>query len=374
MGIYFHIPFCKKACHYCDFHFSTSLKYKEELVQAMVQEIRLRKQEISNQTITTIYFGGGTPSLLSVVEINLLINTISEYNHLGHLQEITLEANPDDVDESFINNLRQTPVNRFSVGVQSFFNEDLLWMNRSHSAEQAVQAIKRLQQAGFPNLNIDLIYGSPTTTNEMWIENVEFWDKLNIPHLSAYALTVENSTALHSMIKQGKTKAPSDETTSFQFNFLMEYAKENGIDHYEISNFCKQNHYSQHNTNYWFNKAYVGIGPSAHSYNGSNIRRWNVANNIKYIEAVTKNQLFYEQEQLSETDQINEFILTRLRTKWGIEQKEFSARYGKDYWNKLLPAFEELEAKNMVIDHGNQYSLSQKGKHFADGIASDLFF
>ena len=344
------------------------------MVAAMLQEIQHRKNEIQEQPITTIYFGGGTPSLLSAEEINRFILQLAKYNSLQHLKEITLEVNPDDISSSYIKDLRTTNINRLSIGVQSFFNQDLLWMNRSHSARQAVESIRLLQEAGYTNLNIDLIYGSPTTSNEMWIENVESWDKLNIPHLSAYALTVEQNTALHRMIKKGVTRPPADEKTSFQFDFLMEYCKQHNIDHYEVSNYCKNNMYSRHNTNYWFNKSYIGIGPSAHSFNGSDIRKWNIANNIKYIEQVEEEQRYFQSEQLTEQEQINEFILTRLRTKWGIKKEEFQQRFGKENWEEIMPQFEYFETKKQVIDLGERYRLTQSGLHFADGIAADLFF
>lgn len=374
MGIYFHIPFCKQACHYCDFHFSTNLKLKDDMVNAMLQEIQLRKNEIEAKPIETIYFGGGTPSLLSANDVNLLIGAIAQHNALQYVKEITFEVNPDDITEAYIKKLQNTPINRFSVGVQSFFNQDLLWMNRSHTAEQAVQSIKLLQNAGYTNINIDLIYGSPTTTNELWISNVEFWDSLNIPHLSAYALTVEKNTALHTLIKKGVSKAPNDEKTNFQFDYLMAYAKQKNIDHYEISNFCKNGKYSLHNTNYWFNKAYFGVGPSAHSYNGKDQRKWNISNNVKYMENVLKNHSFSTSEQLSENEQMNEYLLTRLRTKWGINKKDFSQRFTHENWDHLMPQFEKMEMEGFVIDQGDRYRLSQKGMHFADGIASDLFF
>ena len=346
------------------------------MVDALVKEIELRKPELQGQQITTIYFGGGTPSLLSANEINRLINSVAQYTNTFTVKEITLEANPDDLSASYLKELKHTPINRLSIGVQSFFNKDLLWMNRSHNANQALNCIQQAQDVGFTNLTIDLIFGSPTTSHDMWEENLEQWYNLNIPHLSAYALTVEQRTALEIMINKGKTAAPNDETTRQQFDYLMDFCWNNGVDQYEISNYCKDGFIAQHNTNYWFNKPYIGIGPSAHSYNGQNLRKWNIANNVQYIEAINNNDLPYESEELSEFEQMNEFILTRLRTKWGIPKEEFIQRFGLENWESLQQILFHEMGQNHIITNEEQtiFSLTRDGKHLADAITANLLF
>ncbi len=371
-GIYLHIPFCKQACHYCDFHFSTSLKYKGELIDALIKEIQLQKNYLAGETIDTIYFGGGTPSLLNESEISLLINTITGLHSVAADAEITLEANPDDLDKAKLQALRQTPINRFSIGIQSFFDEDLQWMNRVHRADEAESAVKRAQDMGFENITVDLIYGYPLLTDQKWKFNTDKVFELGVPHVSAYSMTVEPRTALASFIKQKKQVAMSDEQSAAQFTFLMDAMHTKGFEQYEISNFCKPGFYSRHNSNYWKGVKYLGIGPSAHSYNGET-RQWNVANNTKYMQGLGAGLIPAETEILSDIDKLNEYIMTSLRTSWGLDLDKLNgiASASADHLQKAAIEFFDkgwLSQQNKII------YLTQTGKLYADHIASELFF
>lgn len=371
-GIYIHIPFCKQACHYCDFHFSTSLKYKDELLQALIKEINLQKTYLGNDTIETIYFGGGTPSLLNADELNLLIGTITKLHTVAANAEITIEANPDDLDKAKLQALRQTDINRFSIGIQSFFDDDLEWMNRVHRAGEAEASVKRAQDLGFENITADLIYGYPLLSDTKWKHNLDKVFELGIPHVSSYSMTVEPQTALASFIKKKKQAAMDDQQSAEQFILLMDAMQTHGFEHYEISNFCKPGHYSKHNSNYWKGVKYLGIGPSAHSYNGET-RQWNIANNAKYIQAIEKAEIPAETELLTETDRLNEYIMTSLRTMWGLDLDKLNAiAKGADgQLNKAAQRYFEngwIEQKEHII------TLTQTGKLYADNIAAELFF
>jgi oxygen-independent coproporphyrinogen-3 oxidase len=372
-GIYIHIPFCKQACHYCDFHFSTSVKYKGEILQALLQEIRLQKHYLDNETIETIYFGGGTPSLLAADEINQLIDTITQLHVVAPMAEITLEANPDDLDQQKVKALRQTPVNRFSIGIQSFFDEDLAWMNRVHRSNEAEASVKRAQDAGFENITADLIYGYPLLSDQKWKHNLSKMFELGIPHISAYAMTVEPQTALAAFISKKKQPPMSEDQSAAQFNLMLEAMETNGFEQYEISNFCKPNHYSRHNSNYWKGVTYLGIGPSAHSFNGDT-RQWNVANNALYMKAIgQENRIPAEIEELTQTNRLNEYIMTALRTKWGIEIDKLNtiaAGASDDLLKAASPYFEN----GSLNQTGNVLTLTAYGKLYADNIAANLFF
>ncbi len=371
-GIYIHIPFCKQACHYCDFHFSTSLQYKSELLNALHQEIRLQKNYLAGQTIETIYLGGGTPSLLQGEEINILFDVITQHHTVASNAEITIEANPDDLDEHKVHALRQTPINRFSIGIQSFFDEDLFWMNRAHRSREAEASVKRVQDAGFSNITADLIYGYPLLTDSKWKHNMQQIFDLKIPHISAYAMTVEPQTALASFIKK-KLFAPMSEAQSAdQFILLLDQIQQHGFEQYEISNFCLPGNYSRHNSNYWKGVKYLGIGPSAHSFNGE-ARQWNVSNNNKYIQSINTNTIPTERESLSEKDKLNEYIMTSLRTMWGLDLNKLEeiSKYAAE---QLLKNAEEFLYKGWVSQSGQTLTLTQEGKLYADKIASDLFF
>ena len=371
-GIYLHIPFCKQACHYCDFHFSTSLQYKDDLVRALVKEIELQKNYLGGETIETIYFGGGTPSLLDAGEINLLLDTITRLHTVANNAEITLEANPDDLHKTKLQALLQTPVNRFSIGIQSFFDDDLLWMNRAHCAEESETAVKRAQDMGFENLTVDLIYGYPLLTDYKWKHNLDKVFELAIPHVSSYSMTVEPNTALASFIGKKKQPAMNDQQSAAQFMVLIDAMRDHGFEHYEISNFCKPGHYSRHNSNYWKGIKYLGIGPSAHSFNGE-ARQWNIANNAKYIQGITNNQLPAETEILSENDRLNEYIMTSLRTIWGLDLNKLNSIAANASTPLLITAQQYFE-REWIIQKDNTIYLTPTGKLYADQIASDLFF
>ena len=371
-GIYIHIPFCRQACHYCDFHFSTSLKNRDQLVQALHREIRLQRTYLHNDIVETIYFGGGTPSLLNAMEISQLINTIHQNLKVDSKVEITLEANPDDLNTIKLRGLGHTPVNRLSIGLQSFFDEDLKWMNRAHSAAEADLCIKTAQDAGFHNLTVDLIYGYPLLTDEKWDYNLQKVFGAGVPHVSAYAMTVESGTALASVISRGLQPAIDDSQSAVQFVYLMNEMAANGFEHYEISNFCRPGHYSRHNSSYWQRAKYLGIGPSAHSYNGD-MRQWNVANNNLYIQAINGGIVPFESEVLSSTDQLNEYVMTSLRTIWGLDlQKLYTMKTSSNA--ELLKAARPFFKNGWITQKDHFITLTQAGKLYADHIASQLFF
>jgi len=371
-GIYIHIPFCKQKCSYCDFHFSTNLQLKSQLVEAINKELVIRKDELT-QSLETVYFGGGTPSILSEKELNSIFETIYKNYSTHNIKEITLEANPDDLTQEKLNFLKSTPINRFSIGVQSFFEEDLRLMNRAHNSQEAESSIKLVQDTGFDNITIDLIYGSSTTTNEMWMKNLQKAIALDIPHISSYALTVEEKTVLDHQIKSGKTKPINDERQNEQFQILIDTLSDNGFIQYEISNFGKENYFSQHNSNYWKGISYLGIGPSAHSYDGKT-RAWNIANNAKYIKSLEQNILPQEVEVLNKVDVFNEMIMIGLRTIYGIDlnrlENEFP-NYLKDYFYTEIQLLIE---EKLVEKQANKIILKPEAKFFADGIASRLFY
>lgn len=370
-GIYLHIPFCKQACHYCDFHFSTSMKKKDQLVDALCKEIVLRKEEIAGG-LETIYLGGGTPSLLTEDELQQIFDTIfSEFEVIPNA-EITLEANPDDLSEEKIKMLAASPINRLSIGVQSFFEEDLKLMNRAHNASEAEQSI-RLAKQYFDNISIDLIYGIPGMSNERWKENLKKALDLDVPHISSYALTVEPKTALKALIAKGKIGAVQDEAAQEQYVVLTETLKEAGFDNYEFSNFGKEGYFSRNNTAYWFGKPYLGIGPSAHSFDGKN-RKWNLRNNSIYIKSIEKGELPLEVEELSVADRYNEYVMTRLRTKWGISVSEVEEEFGSDYKDYLLKEAQPFFRDGLLELQDDTLSISKEGKFLGDGIAAGLFF
>jgi oxygen-independent coproporphyrinogen-3 oxidase len=364
-GIYIHIPFCRQACHYCNFHFSTSLRKKETLLFAIYKEIEQCKND--GEKIETIYFGGGTPGILSVSEINELLRKIRNHFTIDDDAEITLEANPDDLLNEKLSAWKDFGINRLSIGVQSFFDEDLQWMNRVHNAEQAFRSIESAKKY-FDNITIDLIYGVPELSDERWRKNVETALALGIPHLSCYALTVETKTPLAKLIRLHKKSDVNPDHQAEQFLMLMDWMEAAGYEHYEISNFAKPNRRSRHNTAYWQGKKYFGFGPSAHSYNGKE-RIWNIANNQKYIDAIAAGTIFFEKETLTKTQQFNEYIMTSLRTIEGINLKklnEADVRY-------LMIAAQKFFNQLLMQQSDDRLFLTRKGKLFADGIAAELF-
>lgn len=371
-GIYLHIPFCKQACHYCDFHFSTSMKRKEEMVRMMAREIELRKDWFGSSTvIETIYFGGGTPSVLALSDILFLIEEIHNHFTVADRPEITLEANPDDLTPDYLHALAQTPVNRLSIGVQSFFEDDLRLMNRAHNAQEALACLQ-LATTLFDNISLDLIYGIPGLTNEKWIANIQTALQLGVPHISSYALTVEPKTALHSFVQKGIIPNPDDGQAQAQFLLLIDQLEAAGFVHYELSNFGKEGYFSKNNSAYWLGKPYLGIGPAAHSFNGVQ-RGWNISNNTKYIQALEAHVLPLELETLSLTDRYNEYVMTGLRTIWGVDLHRLETEFGPRFKSYFLQQAEtHLEDHLLYID-GDIVRTTRKGKFLSDGIASDLF-
>lgn len=369
-GIYLHIPFCKQACHYCDFHFSTSIKKKEDLVNALCKELVLRKYELTD-TVKTIYLGGGTPSLLSSKELNKIFKTIYDHYTISETAEITLEANPDDLSTEYIIQLSRGIINRLSIGVQSFFEEDLSLMNRAHNAEEAYRSIRGAAEF-FENMSVDLIYGIPGMTNERWVKNIHKAIQLDVPHLSCYALTVEPKTALKKFIEKGIIPPVKDELSQSHHELLVQVTEQAGYVNYEFSNFGKPGFESQNNMAYWMGKPYLGIGPSAHSYNG-NERSWNVANNHKYIQEIEKGILPQEKESLTLKDKYNEYVMTRLRTQHGIQLEEVRDVFGTDYQEYLMKQAQTHLMENRLLVDGDRLHVTKEGKFLSDGIASDLF-
>lgn len=370
-GIYIHIPFCKQACHYCDFHFSTSLKKKDEMVLALAKEIALRKNEFADEIVETIYFGGGTPSILEITDIRLLIDAVYQNYKVIENPEITVEANPDDLSEERIIELSKNKVNRLSIGIQSFFEDDLKLMNRAHNSAEAKKCLE-IATKYFDNISIDLIYGVPEMSNEKWLHNVETALSFNVPHISSYALTVEPKTALHTFIQKGIIPQPDDEVAQEHFHLLVEKLEENDFVHYELSNFGKENYFSKNNSSYWLGKKYIGIGPSAHSYDGIS-RSWNVSNNTQYLKSIAENQLPSETETLTTTDRYNEYVMTGLRTVWGVSLERIAKEFGQTYLDYLnRQAAKYIEDHLLFVDE-NILRTTKSGKFLSDGIASDLF-
>lgn len=371
-GIYIHIPFCKQACHYCDFHFSTSLNNKDALVDALCKEIELQKDYLVEETLSTIYFGGGTPSLLNVTDLDRIFNAIGKYFTIAPNAEITLEANPDDLSKQKTDELKASGINRLSIGIQSFIDEHLILMNRSHTSAQAVNAVKNAQKSGIQNISIDLIYGLPDLSPDKWKQNLEKAFSLNVPHLSAYCLTVEKKTALNKFVQAKTIILPEEPIVLEQFDTLMTEAGKHNFIHYEISNFCKENMFSRHNSSYWKSDSYLGIGPSAHSYNGSS-RQWNIANNALYIKGIHASESVFEKEILTDANRFNEYIMTRLRTIWGIDLKFIEATFGKNILAKMTERAKEYIDAGFMEQNKENVTLTVKGKFLADKIASDLF-
>lgn len=372
-GIYIHIPFCKQACNYCDFHFSTSLKLKSSLIDSVLAEIDLRFSYLENKNIETIYFGGGTPSLLSEKELFLILEKLYKNYKISSNAEITLEANPDDLSIEKLKELKRLEINRLSIGLQSFNNEELIWMNRAHTATESEASVKRAQDKGFENISIDLIYGSKFSNLTNWKKTLDKAIALDVKHISSYNLTIEDKTKLGHDVKVKKEIAIDDEKSSELFLEMIDRLEKNNFIQYEISNFGKENYFSNHNSNYWKGIEYIGYGPSAHSYNGIS-RQWNISNNSLYIKNVTdKNEAYFEKEILSESDQFNEYILTSLRTIWGIDVAILNSKFNSEILNVFNKKIETYILTDMVTFNKNKYVLTSNGKLFADKIASELF-
>jgi oxygen-independent coproporphyrinogen III oxidase len=371
-GIYLHIPFCKQACHYCDFHFSTSMGHKEATIQAIARELEMRQDYLQGQTVHTIYFGGGTPSLLIQEELQLLLQTIKGLFIVSDDVEITLEANPDDLSPEKLLELKAAGINRLSIGLQSFHEPHLRMMNRAHNAMESLQCVQDAQAAGFDNITVDLIYGIPAPDHSIWLEDLKMLFTLHVQHVSCYALTIEPDTAFGRWSKKGSFKPAEDEFTAQQFEILLEQMQQQGFVQYEVSNFSKPGYESKHNSNYWRGVHYLGVGPSAHSFNGPS-RQYNVSHNRKYTEAISQGIIPCEIEELTVADQANDYLLTTLRTIWGCDLTVMRDKYGYDVQAMHTAYLQELNLKELASIQDNVLYLSDKGKLLADQITLDLF-
>jgi oxygen-independent coproporphyrinogen III oxidase len=371
-GIYIHIPFCRQKCHYCNFYSVASVKYLDSFYDVLLEELYLRREYPERKMIESIYFGGGTPSFVNPDIVRKTLESISKYYSVAADPEITLEANPDDITGSVLKEYKDIGINRLSIGVQSFFDDDLQYLNRLHSAAKAYQAVLDARSAGFENFSIDLIYGIPTLTNEKWEQNLEKAFILDIPHISAYSLTVEDKTALSVLIRKKVLAAPVEEQVIGHFRLLMQKMKEHDYLHYEISNFCRTGMFSKHNSMYWTGEHYLGVGPSAHSYNGVS-RQWNVSNILQYVDLVTRHDRYFQTEDLTQIQRFNERVMVSLRTMWGLDLNKVSVEFGDE-----IAAGFRLQASGYIksgamIEKNGVYTLTDEGRLFADGIAADLF-
>lgn len=372
-GIYIHIPFCRKACHYCNFHFSTTLHYKENLIEAINKELSDRKEFLGNTKPQTVYFGGGTPSLLSIKELSLILDTLHKVYDLSEVKEFTLEANPDDITPGYLNNLKQTPVNRLSIGIQSFNDAVLTWMNRAHTGVEAETCLRLARESGFHAFNLDLIYGVPNLSELAWQETIEKALTFEPDHISAYCLTIEPKTALAHKVEKGEVKPAEELLAEKHFYQLRSTLLKTGYQHYEISNFAKPNKLALHNTNYWKGLPYLGVGPGAHSFKNGQ-RRWNLSNNQIYLKGINANALYFEEETLSLQNQFNEQVMTGLRTQWGVNLNELETLAGKSPVELLFLEADVWLKKDCLQMQDHVLTLTEKGLLMADRIASDLFW
>jgi len=369
-GIYIHIPFCKQSCHYCNFHFSTSTKNKDEVLDAIENEIK-QKGQATNEAISTIYFGGGTPSILDVNEINSIINRIHKEFNVESEAEITIEANPDDLNKEKIINLSLTEINRLSIGVQSFIDKELKIMNRAHDSKKALNSIE-ISKKYFNNISIDLMYGVPESTLESWTYNLDTVSQFDINHISSYALTLEPKTALESFVRKLVVEMPEEELVYDQYNLINKKLEPLGFINYEVCSFAKENFFSKNNSAYWLRKKYIGIGPSAHSFDGKS-RSWNISNNKKYIDQIKKGKSFYKKEKLSKVDQYNEYVMTGFRTIWGVSANFIENNFNSKFKNYFTDRIQKhIDQKNIIVKD-DIYTTTNEGRFLADGISSDLF-
>lgn len=370
-GIYLHIPFCASKCHYCNFVSTVSLKHKDNVLKAIISELLKRRDYLQGEKIETIYYGGGTPTILNNDELSLIQQIIKNNYSISDECEITIEANPDDLSEQKLSSLLEMGFNRLSIGTQAFDDKILKQLNRRHSANQSIEAVNMAQKTGFSNINIDLIYGIPGLENDHWKSEIDKAISLNINHISAYHLTVEPGTALEILIKKQKYPKLDEEIGMQQFDMLIEELEKAGYEHYEISNFAKPEQYSKHNTNYWQRKKYLGIGPSAHSYNLES-RQWNTNNLIEYFSGIEQNTPIFEKEILNDYEQFNEYIMLSLRTKWGVSL-EFIEQNFSEMKEGFISKAQGFIAEEKMKSDGKIITLTKKGKFLADGIASDFF-
>ena len=369
-GVYLHIPFCRQACHYCDFHFSTSLKYRDRMVDTIGRELELRQAELSGE-VATIYFGGGTPSLLLPEQIAYFLNEIHKHFSVVSRPEITLEANPDDMNGELLRAWKKAGINRLSIGVQSFFEEDLIWMNRAHNAAQAESSVKEAMEV-FDNISVDLIYGLPEQKEGRWEQNLDKALGMQVPHLSCYALTVEPGTALNHFIETKQSKPVDEEQAWKDYNLLLDKTEKEGYINYEFSNFGRLGYFCENNQAYWSGKPYLGVGPSAHSFDGLT-RSWNVSHNLHYMKGIEAGDLPLDRETLTLANRFNEYVMTRLRTASGISLSEVSSRFGPKYVDYLLDQARGHLTQHLLFRDEDKLMVSRKGKFLTDGISSDLF-
>ena len=371
-GVYFHIPYCKKACHYCDFHFSTNTRTRTLMVDAMVRELQLRHKSLQDQSIETIYFGGGTPSLLSETEIRTLIHAVAQFFTIADDTEITLEANPDDLQPETLRALHRAGINRLSIGIQSFVDEHLRWMNRAHDAQQAKQCIPLAREAGFLNITADLIYGFPGLSDAQWDENISTLIALGAPHISCYSLTVEPGTALYHFVESGKQAPPDDDAQVRHFLHLVERLTKAGYEHYEVSNFALPGYRSRHNSAYWSRVPFLGIGPSAHSFTGAE-RCWNIANNHQYLKSIELGELPLTCEPVTHQTACNEYLLTGLRTAAGIDLNHVKTQWNYPVEERFAGYIQGLVNKGRATYNQGKLKLTTEGMLWADAIAAEFF-
>lgn len=372
-GIYIHVPYCRQACTYCDFHFSTLLGDKADLLKAISQEIEMRRDYLQGEKIESVYFGGGTPSVMTISQTRTLLGLISRQFELSDKAEITLEANPDDLNQEHLEQLRELGINRLSIGIQSFDDEVLQWMNRSHDALQAYNSVKLAQEAGFTNITVDMIYGIPGKEQDYWQSQLDQVLSLKVPHISAYALTVEKETVLDNWIRKGQADAPDEDASHIQFLMASEFLKEGGYEHYELSNYAKPGFKAVHNSAYWKSKPYLGLGPSAHSYDGES-RQWNVSNNRLYQSAIEAGELNFEREDLSMADRLNERIMTSLRTREGLDLNTVDEEFGVDFRKHIMDEAQTMISEERLVLENDRLKIAQQQLFYSDGIAASLFY
>ena len=370
-GIYIHIPFCHKACNYCDFHFSTSLNNKDDLLRCLLKELEQRRNEINN-SVSSIYFGGGTPSILTINEIKQLIDQCFKHYKILDDLEVTLEANPEDISIELINGYAKAGINRLSIGVQSFQDNVLEWMNRSHSSKQATDCINWANQAGITNISVDLIYGVPEELQRNWSQDLETLLSLNVTHISAYNLTVEEKTVLHKLVKEKKQLMPDQDICNDAYDLLVQTLKLAGYEQYEVSNFSKKGFQSRHNSAYWHRAPYLGIGPSAHSFNGQKIRSWNVSNNRQYIKQIDSGICTFETEELTDLDIANEIILLGTRTKKGVSINKVLKYLNTQQKDVFLKQLDELKKKRFIITNDDHLYVNEDKRFYSDHISREL--
>ena len=372
-GIYLHIPYCKVRCIYCDYYKETDETNIDQFTEALCHEAEMRKHEIGDEVINTIYLGGGTPSRLHKEHMAMLFDTLYEHYTIAPDSEITIEANPDDLTDDYINMLATTPINRFSIGIQSFDDDELRFLSRRHKSQQAIDAVHAVQQAGFDNISIDLMYGLPKQTMELWKQNLQLAMQLDVQHVSAYHLIYERETKLYTLLQRGRVKPVEDELSLEMFDTLIETLALHGFEQYETSNFAKDKLYSRHNTSYWQNKKYLGLGPSAHSYDGDR-RSWNVASLERYIASLNQNERDFEFETLTESEKYNEHVLTGIRTKWGVDLEVLREKFDAKYYDYFMQNVKKHLDSGFVFIEDNHLMLARKGLFMTDGIASDLMW